>query len=107
MPETNDADVVKPQTSDPETKQPPLYKVMLMNDDYTPFNFVVETLQTFFSLDNDSAYQIMLAAHQNGSAPCGVFTKDVAETKAYNATDYARQSEHPLTFDVQASEGSE
>jgi ATP-dependent Clp protease adaptor protein ClpS len=77
-------------------KQPPMYKVILNNDDYTPMDFVVEVLQKFFNIDLDSATQIMLAVHYQGKAVCGVYTAEIAETKVMQVNRYAREHEHPL-----------
>nr|WP_106479054.1 ATP-dependent Clp protease adapter ClpS [Phytohalomonas tamaricis] len=91
---------VMEQTSDPELAQPPLYKVVLHNDDYTPMEFVVEVLQTFFVMDQEKAVQIMLAVHTQGKATCGIFTRDIAETKCHQVNQYARECQHPLLCDI-------
>jgi ATP-dependent Clp protease adaptor protein ClpS len=78
------------------TKPPPLYKVLLMNDDYTPMEFVVHVLQKFFNLEHERAVQVMLQVHTEGMGVCGVFTKDVASTKVERVIDFARQHQHPL-----------
>ena len=75
---------------------PPLYTVLLLNDDYTPMDFVVLVLQRFFSMDRERATQIMLKVHQEGSAVCGVYPRDIAESKVAQVTAFARQREHPL-----------
>ncbi len=80
----------------PRLKKPPLYKVVLLNDDYTPMEFVVEVLQTFFYLDRSKATQIMLHVHTRGKGVCGVFTYEIAETKAAQVNDYSRKHQHPL-----------
>src|SRR5579863_9846057 len=80
----------------PRIKQPPLYKVVLLNDDYTPMEFVVEVLETFFYLDRTKATQIMLHVHTRGKGVCGVFTYEIAETKAAQVNDYSRKHQHPL-----------
>lgn len=80
----------------PRLKKPPLYKVVLLNDDYTPMEFVVEVLQTFFYLDRSKATQIMLHVHTRGKGVCGVFTYEIAETKAAQVNDYSRKNQHPL-----------
>lgn len=77
-------------------KQPPMFKVMILNDDYTPMDFVVEVLETFFSMNREKATRIMLQVHTKGHGVCGIFTYDVAETKVAQVNDYARQNEHPL-----------
>ena len=80
----------------PQTKRPPLYQVVLLNDDYTPMEFVVEVLQKIFSLDRTTATRIMLEVHTKGKGVCGVFTYEIAETKVAQVTTYARQHQHPL-----------
>lgn len=79
-----------------EVKPPPLYKVLLLNDDYTPMDFVIIVLQQFFSLDRDQATQVMLKVHTEGKGVCGVYTKDIAATKVAQVTDFSRQHQHPL-----------
>ena len=80
----------------PEVKPPPMYKVVLLNDDFTPMDFVVDVIQTFFALGYDQATQIMLHVHTKGKGVCGVFTFEIAETKVAHVNDYARRNEHPL-----------
>ena len=80
----------------PEIKRPPLYKVVLLNDDFTPMDFVVDVIQNFFALGHDRATQIMLHVHTKGKGVCGVFTFEIAETKVAQVNDYSRQNEHPL-----------
>ncbi|MDF7681302.1 ATP-dependent Clp protease adapter ClpS [Enterobacteriaceae bacterium ESL0689] len=77
-------------------KPPSMYKVILLNDDYTPMEFVVEVLQKFFSYDTERATQLMLTVHYQGQAICGVFTAEVAESKADIVNEYARGNGHPL-----------
>ncbi len=79
-----------------EIKPPPMYKVVLLNDDFTPMEFVVDVIQTFFHLGHDRATQIMLHVHTRGKGVCGVFTYEIAETKVVQVNEYARQNEHPL-----------
>ena len=79
-----------------KTKKPSMYKVLLLNDDYTPMEFVVYVLQRFFSKSVEDATKIMLHVHQNGVGICGVFTYEVAETKVSQVMDLARQHDHPL-----------
>jgi ATP-dependent Clp protease adaptor protein ClpS len=78
------------------TKKPSLYRVLLLNDDYTPMEFVVYVLERFFNKTREEATTIMLHVHQNGVGVCGVFTYEVAETKVAQVLDLARRSEHPL-----------
>ena len=80
----------------PEVKPPQMYKVVLLNDDFTPMDFVVDVIQTFFSFDHDRATQIMLHVHTRGKGVCGIFTFEIAETKVAQVNDYARRNEHPL-----------
>lgn len=80
----------------PEVAPPPFYQVMLLNDDYTPMDFVVDVLQQFFNLDLDQATQVMLHVHTRGRGICGVFTREVAETKVAQVNEYARMNQHPL-----------
>lgn len=80
----------------PEVKPPPMYKVVLLNDDFTPMDFVVDVIQTFFAFDHDRATQIMLHVHTRGKGVCGIFTFEIAETKVAQVNDYARRNEHPL-----------
>lgn len=91
------------QESRPELKQPPLYQVVMLNDDYTPMEFVVEVLQMFFSMGREKATRIMLTVHTQGRAVCGVYTRDIAETKAAQVNRYARENQHPLLCEIEAS----
>jgi ATP-dependent Clp protease adaptor protein ClpS len=77
-------------------KPPPLYKVLLLNDDFTPMEFVVVVLQQFFSKNREQATQIMLKVHQEGVGVCGVYTQDVAQTKVDQVTAFAQDNQHPL-----------
>lgn len=79
-----------------KTQKPAMYKVLLLNDDYTPMEFVIYVLQRFFSKSAEDATKIMLHVHQNGVGICGVFTYEVAETKVTQVMDMARQHDHPL-----------
>ena len=88
----------------PELKRPPLYKVILINDDYTPMEFVVEVLETFFKMNREQATQIMLTVHTQGKGVCGIYTKDIAETKSAQVNQYARDHQHPLLCEIEASE---
>lgn len=90
--------------SKPELKRPPLYKVVLLNDDYTPMEFVVEVLETFFRMNREQATQVMLTVHTQGKGVCGVYTKDIAETKAAQVNQYARDHQHPLLCEIEASD---
>ena len=79
-----------------KTKKPSMYRVLMMNDDYTPMEFVVYVLQRFFHKNPEEATQIMLHVHQKGVGVCGVFPYDIAETKVVQTIDYARKNQHPL-----------
>lgn len=80
----------------PTLKRPPLYRVLLINDDYTPMDFVVKVLKHFFFMGEEKAVHIMMQVHSVGKAVCGVYTRDVAETKVKQVTEYAEQHEYPL-----------
>ena len=80
----------------PQTKRPNMYRVLLLNDDYTPMEFVVHVLERFFNKDRETATRIMLHVHQNGIGECGIFTYEVAETKVTQVMDFARKHQHPL-----------
>lgn len=95
------------EESKPKLKPPPLYKVVLLNDDYTPMEFVVEVLETFFSMGREKATQVMLTVHTQGKGVCGVFTRDIAETKAAQVNQYARDHQHPLLAEIEASDDSD
>jgi ATP-dependent Clp protease adaptor protein ClpS len=84
------------ETAKPKLKQPPLFKVVLLNDDYTPMEFVVLVLETFFGMDREKATQVMLHVHTRGVGVCGVYSRDVAETKVQQVNDYSRSNQHPL-----------
>lgn len=80
----------------PEVALPPQYMVLLVNDDYTPMDFVVEVLQVFFGLNIERATQVMLHVHTRGKGVCGVYTREVAETKVQQVNEFARSHQHPL-----------
>ena len=89
------------ELEEPKLKKPSLYRVILLNDDYTPMEFVIYVLQTFFSYDKEKATQIMLAVHTKGKGVCGIYTKEVAETKSNQINNFAKQNEHPLVSDIE------
>lgn len=95
------------QEEKPRLKRPSMYKVLLLNDDYTPMEFVVETLEIFFGMNREQATQIMLTVHTKGKAVCGIFTRDIAETKAAQVNQYARKNEHPLQCEIESVEDAE
>jgi len=80
----------------PQTKKPSLYRVLILNDDYTPMEFVVHVLERFFNKDREAATRIMLHVHHHGIGECGIFTYEVAETKVTQVMDFARKHQHPL-----------
>jgi ATP-dependent Clp protease adaptor protein ClpS len=84
------------QEARPKVKKPPLYKVVILNDDYTPMEFVVKVLKRFFGLSHDKATSVMLHVHTRGRGVAGVYTYEIAETKVIMVNDYAREHEHPL-----------
>jgi ATP-dependent Clp protease adaptor protein ClpS len=84
-----------------EIKPPGMYKVLLLNDDFTTMDFVIEVLQRFFALNSERAQQIMLQVHNEGSAVCGVYTRDVAETKVTQVSEFAQQNDHPLRCNLE------
>jgi ATP-dependent Clp protease adaptor protein ClpS len=84
------------QEARPKVRRPPLFKVLLLNDDYTPMEFVVQVLETFFGMSREKATQIMLHVHTRGVGVCGVYTRDIAETKVQQVNDYSRTHQHPL-----------
>jgi ATP-dependent Clp protease adaptor protein ClpS len=97
--------VVKPRTAvRTKTKQPPLYKVILLNDDYTPREFVVMVLKAVFRMNESQAYRVMMTAHQRGVCVIAVYTRDVAETKAKEATDLGKSKGYPLFFTTEPEE---
>ena len=85
----------------PKTKIPSLYRVLMMNDDYTPMEFVIEVLEKFFQKNREEATQIMLHVHQRGVGVCGIYAYDLAETKATQVMNYARKYEHPLQVQLE------
>jgi ATP-dependent Clp protease adaptor protein ClpS len=97
--------IVKPRTKTAtKTQRPPLYKVILLNDDYTPREFVVLVLKAVFRMNEDQAYRVMMTAHQKGACVIAVYVRDVAETKAKEATDLGKQKGFPLFFTTEPEE---
>ena len=95
-PENDDGGTVVLERRPQKTKPPQMYQVVVLNDDYTPMEFVVEVIQEFFSKDRETATQIMLKIHLDGKGVCGVFSRDVAATKVDQVTEAARKNGHPL-----------
>ena len=101
MPQT----VILPRTKvRPETERPKLHKVILVNDDFTPRDFVVRVLKAEFHMSEDQAYRVMITAHQRGACVVAVYAKDIAETKATHATDAGRKAGYPLLFTTEPEE---
>lgn len=88
----------------PKTQRPPLYKVLLLNDDYTPMEFVVHVLERFFGISHSQAVEIMLTVHKKGVAVVGVFSYEIAETKVAQVMDFARRNQHPLQCTMEKEE---
>lgn len=84
------------QEASPELKKPPMFKVVILNDDYTPMEFVVIVLETFFAMSRENATRVMLHVHTQGKGVCGVFTRDVADTKVAQVNAFSRAHQHPL-----------
>lgn len=91
-------------TSKPKLKRPPMYKVIFLNDDYTPMEFVVIVLEKFFHMDREKATQIMLTVHTTGSAVVGIFPRDIAETKSDQVNEYAQEHQYPLRSVVEMTD---
>ena len=92
------------EVAEPELKRPPMYKVILLNDDYTPMEFVVHILESFFAMNREKATQIMLVVHSEGSAVVGIFPRDIAETKSEQVNVYAQENNHPLMSTVEMTD---
>lgn len=95
-PDQDKDDGVALQEARPKLAKPPLYKVILLNDDYTPMEFVVQVLELFFAMNREQAIQVMLHVHTRGKGVCGVYTRDIAETKVAQVNEYSRRNQHPL-----------
>ena len=103
----SDADVdhdsdVAVEPAKPELQKPSMFNVVMLNDDYTPMEFVVQVLEMFFSKDRETATRLMLQVHTEGKAVCGTFTRDIAETKAAQVNQYARENQHPLLCEIES-----
>ncbi|MBS3803414.1 MAG: ATP-dependent Clp protease adapter ClpS [Oleiphilaceae bacterium] len=88
----------------PALERPARFRVMLLNDDYTPMEFVVEVLMTFFGMNEEKATQVMLLVHTQGKAVCGVYTRDIAETKAAQVNQYSSECDHPLLCEIERAD---
>ncbi len=100
-PGTDYDDGVAVEESKPDLAPPPMYQIVMLDDDFTPMEFVVDVLQMFFGMNREKATQIMLTVHTQGKASCGTFTKDVAETKVAQVIKFARENQHPLMCEVE------
>jgi len=101
--EDHDAGVAT-ATAKPVLKRPPMYKVILLNDDYTPMEFVVHILEKFFSMNREKATQIMLTVHTQGAAAVGIFPRDIAESKSEQINLYAQENNHPLMSTIEMTD---
>jgi ATP-dependent Clp protease adaptor protein ClpS len=91
-------------TSKPKLARPPMYKVIILNDDYTPMEFVVHVLERFFGMNREKATQIMLTVHTSGSAVVGIFPRDIAETKSEQVNQYSQENHHPLMSKIEMTD---
>ncbi len=101
-PGTDDFDLAVKEAR-PKLKRPPLYRVVLINDDYTPMEFVVEVLETVFGMERNKATRVMLEVHTKGKGVCGVYSYEIAETKVAQVTSIAQQQQHPLLCTMEES----
>lgn len=100
----NAATVIAVEQAKPQLARPRLYKVIMLNDDYTPMDFVVHVLELFFGMKREQATRVMLKIHTEGRAVCGIYSRDVAETKAEQVNAYSHENEHPLLCSIEATE---
>ena len=96
--------VTKTRPAQPKLRRPPMYKVIILNDDYTPMEFVVVVLMRFFRMDEEKAWQLMYAVHTTGSAVVGIYPRDIAETKSEQVNAYAQEHNHPLRSTVEMTD---
>ena len=94
--DSNGNDSLAVETAKPKLKKPRMYRVIINNDDYTPMEFVVNVLELFFSMDRAKATQVMLDVHNSGKGSCGIFPRDIAETKTMQVNNYSKEHNHPL-----------
>ena len=97
----DDDDDIAVKEQPPKLKQPPMFKVILLNDDYTPMEFVVHVLESFFKMDREQATRVMLNVHTKGKGDCGDCTREVCETKVAQVNEFARANNHPLMCDME------
>jgi ATP-dependent Clp protease adaptor protein ClpS len=100
-PRDDEDDTLLLERTQPKLKKPPLFKVVLLNDDYTPMEFVVHVLESIFGHNRENSTRIMLNVHKAGKGVCGIFTRDIAETKVTQVNSYARENKHPLLCDIE------
>jgi ATP-dependent Clp protease adaptor protein ClpS len=100
----DDGDGLAVDTAKPKLKRPPMYKVIVLNDDYTPMEFVVHVLEQIFGMNREKATQVMLTIHTMGSAVCGIYPRDIAETKSEQVNRYAQENNHPLMSQVEMTD---
>ncbi|WP_319379573.1 ATP-dependent Clp protease adapter ClpS [Thiomicrorhabdus sp.] len=103
MPQEHDDGNLLLETAKPKLKPPKRYQVVLLNDDFTPMDFVVEVLQRFFGMDEQKANAVMLAVHHDGKGICGVYSREVAEMKVYQVNRFSRQNKHPLKCQLEVA----
>lgn len=96
--------ILEERPAEPKLKRPPMYKVIMLNDDYTPMEFVVDVLIMFFQMDQEKAWQVMYAVHTTGSAVVGIFPRDIAETKSEQVNAYAQENQFPLRSTVEMTD---
>ena len=92
------------ELAEPKLKRPPMFKVILLNDDYTPMEFVTHVLEIFFGMDHEKAWRVMMTVHTTGSAPVGIYPRDIAETKSEQVNQYAQENEYPLLSTVEMTD---
>ena len=92
------------ETAESKLKRPPMFRVILLNDDYTPMEFVTHVLEIFFGMDHEKAWRVMMTVHTTGSAPVGIYPRDIAETKSEQVNQYAQENEYPLLSTVEMTD---
>lgn len=97
----DDDDTLLLESTQSKLSKPPMYKVIILNDDYTPMEFVVHVLEALFAHNRENATRIMLSVHKSGKGVCGIFTRDIAETRVTQVNSYSRENKHPLLCDME------
>ena len=100
-PKDDEDDTLLLERTRPKLQKPPLFKVVILNDDYTPMEFVVHVLESIFGHNRENSTRIMLNVHKSGKGICGIYTRDIAETKVIQVNSYARENKHPLLCDME------